>query len=122
MVQLWEKYCKVEAVRCLQGTCTLVRFNAENAGGRFINQTKMRRGGSVRIFRSLAIPASSTSTQEKDTTVNTEKSSVECAVNDDSVRTPPKNPPTPTNITLLVISVGIIKATYIIYRKESKDL
>lgn len=46
-------------------------------------------GGSVKFVCSLAILA-----------FNTEKSLVKCTVKDDSVRTPPKNPYTSTNITL----------------------
>lgn len=46
-------------------------------------------GGSVKVFHSLAIPAPSTCPYAN---VNTEKSSIECTMNDDSVRTPHKNP------------------------------
>lgn len=56
--------------------------------------------GSVRVFRPLAIPASGTTAYTKDAAVNAEKSSVECSMNNDSVRTPRKNPYTSTNITL----------------------
>lgn len=54
--------------------------------------------------------------------VNTEKSSVECAVNDKSVQWPRKNHSTSTNITLPVSSVGKSKVTCIICCKDSKGL
>lgn len=40
-------------------------------------------GGSVKVFHSLAIPAPSTCPYA---TVNTEKSSIECTLNDDNAR------------------------------------
>lgn len=58
----------------------------------------------------------------KDAVVNTEMSSVKCAVNDESVRTPRKSPSTSTNLIHLAISVGKRKVTCIICRKESKGL
>lgn len=58
----------------------------------------------------------------KDAAVNTEKRSVECAVNDESVRTARKNHSTSTKITLAVISDGKSKVTCIICRRESKGL
>lgn len=41
----------------------------------------------------------------KDSAVYTEKISIECTMNDDSVRTPRKNPSTSTNFSLPIISV-----------------
>lgn len=89
---------------------------------RMVYRLEKNGGGSVRVFRHLAIPALGTSPYTKDAAVNTEKSSVECTVNDDSVRTPRKNPSTSTNITLLVISVGKTKANCIICLKKSNGL
>lgn len=50
------------------------------------------------------------------------KSSVECTVNDTSVRPPRKTPSTSTDIVLSVISVENTKAAFIICNKESKSL
>lgn len=49
-----------------------------------------------------------------------EQTSVECAVNDESVQVLRENSSPSKNIAFSVISVGKTKATYIICRKESK--
>lgn len=44
MIHLWEKYWKVNAVRSLRRTYTLVTFYAKNAGRRFMHKKRMRVG------------------------------------------------------------------------------
>lgn len=71
----------MDAVRFVQRTYELVTFNANIAEGSFIDHKNG--GGSDKDFHSLAIPAPSTCPYA---TVNTEKSSIECTVNDDNAR------------------------------------
>lgn len=59
-------------------------------GGRFIE--KIGVGKLVFEIRPFVIPASGKSFYTRDAVVNKEKSSIECTMNDDSVRTPHKNP------------------------------
>lgn len=68
----------------------MVTIYAKNVGGRFIEKIGM--GKLVFEIRPFVIPASGKPLYTKDAVVNTEKSSIECTMNDDSVRTPHKNP------------------------------
>lgn len=90
MVQLLEKYCKEDAVCSLQRTCSLVTFYAENAGGGFRDHKEIGGGGQLE-FSVTAIPASGKSLYTK-LLIRTEKSSIECTMNDYNVQTPRKNP------------------------------
>lgn len=79
-----------------------------------------KNGGSFKVFRPLATLTSGKSLRVQ--LVILKKSSVECIMNDDSVRTPSKNPSTSTKFSIPVISVEETRAACIICRKESKGL
>lgn len=89
-------------------------FYAKKAGGRFIDYTK-NGVGLVKVFRPLVNLVSSTLPYTKDAAGYTEKISVECTMNDDSVQRLVK---TSTNIILTVISVDKTKTKCIICSKE----
>lgn len=70
--------------------CVLVTIYAKNVGGGFIE--KIGVGKLVFEILPLLIPASGKPLYTNDAVVNKEKSSIECTMNDDTVRTPHKNP------------------------------
>lgn len=97
----------------------MLKNYAKNARGRFIDYQKKWEWD--RVFRSFAIPASGTSPYTKVASFTTDKSSVNCTVNDESVRTPRKNPSS-TNITLLFMLAKLSQRPFLSQPLKSRHV